>query len=617
MSQAFLLSNHQAEVSRMLKLVRYLRGYGKECVLAPLFKCLEAAFQILVPLVMASVVDEGIAAGNTRHIMASAAALIAMGVVGWVCAVVAQYFSAKLGAGFGTALRDDLFAHVMSLSRSDVDELGTSTLVTRLTNDTNQVQDGVNLFFRLVLRCPIAILGSIGAAYLVSGTEGALFIVVSAIVFLLVWLVMRVAIRGYREVQHGLDGVLLSTAEQLEGVRVLRAFGREDEERRLFDELLDGLWHRQVHVGDVSGLMNPLTYAAVNLGLVVVLYVGGISIQAGNLTQGALVALVNYMSQMLVELLKLANLVNTLSKSEACARRVNEVFERVPSMTDGELSADGLSGSIEFCDVTFSYPGAAAPSLSHVSFSSRPGQVVGVIGGTGSGKSTLASLLMRFYDATSGSVLVGGRDVRTLTLESLHRLVSIVDQRPRLFSGTIESNLRLAAPDASPDQLEHAVGAAQAADVVAAKGGVAGAVEQLGRNLSGGQRQRLSIARTLSRGPRILVLDDASSALDLATDARLRHALASEFPGVTQVVISQRISAIRHADLILVLDAGRVVGQGTHEELRRTCDAYEEICASQLEGGGGATWLGRPRHQPSPREPSRGRSGNWAPTSQE
>lgn len=584
MSQALLLSNHQAEVSRMLKLVRYLRGYGKECVLAPLFKCLEAAFQILVPLVMASVVDEGIAAGNTHHIMASAAALIAMGVVGWVCAVAAQYFSAKLSAGFGTALRDDLFAHVMSLSRSDVDELGTSTLVTRLTNDTNQVQDGVNLFFRLVLRCPITILGSIGAAYFVSGTEGALFVVVSAIVFLLVWLVMRVAIRGYREVQHGLDGVLLSTAEQLEGVRVLRAFGREDEERRLFNGLLDGLWHRQVHVGDISGLMNPLTYAAVNLGLVVVLYVGGISIQAGNLTQGALVALVNYMSQMLVDLLRFATLVNTLSKSEACARRVNEVFERVPSMTDGELSADGLSGSIEFCDVTFSYPGAAAPSLSHVSFSARPGQVVGVIGGTGSGKSTLASLLMRFYDATSGSVLVGGRDVRTLTLESLHRLVSIVDQRPRLFSGTIESNLRLAAPDASPDQLEHAVGAAQAADVVAAKGGVAGAVEQLGRNLSGGQRQRLSIARTLSREPRILVLDDASSALDLATDARLRHALASEFPGVTQVVISQRISAIRHADLILVLDAGRVVGQGTHEELRRSCDVYEEICASQLEG---------------------------------
>lgn len=584
MSQALLLSNHQAEVSRMLQLVRYLRGYGKECVLAPLFKCLEAAFQILVPLVMASVVDEGIAAGNTHHIMASAAALIAMGVVGWVCAVAAQYFSAKLSAGFGTALRDDLFAHVMSLSRSDVDELGTSTLVTRLTNDTNQVQDGVNLFFRLVLRCPITILGSIGAAFLVSGTEGALFVVVSAIVFLLVWLVMRVAIRGYREVQHGLDGVLLSTAEQLEGVRVLRAFGREDEERRLFDGLLDGLWHRQVHVGDVSGLMNPLTYAAVNLGLVVVLYVGGISIQAGNLTQGALVALVNYMSQILVDLLKFATLVNTLSKSEACARRVNEVFERVPSMTDGELSADGLSGSIEFCDVTFSYPGAAAPSLSHVSFSARPGQVVGVIGGTGSGKSTLASLLMRFYDATSGSVLVGGRDVRTLSLESLHHLVSIVDQRPRLFSGTIESNLRLAAPDASPDQLEHAVGAAQAADVVAAKGGVAGAVEQLGRNLSGGQRQRLSIARTLSRGPRILVLDDASSALDLATDARLRHALASEFPGVTQVVISQRISAIRHADLILVLDAGRVVGQGTHEELRRSCDVYEEICASQLEG---------------------------------
>ena len=568
----------------MLRLVRYLRGYGKECVLAPLFKCLEAAFQILVPLVMANVVDEGIANGDTHHVMLCAALLIGMGVVGWVCAVAAQYFSAKLGAGFGTALRDDLFSHVMALSRADVDELGASTLVTRLTNDTNQVQDGVNLFFRLVLRCPIAILGSIGAAYLVDGAEGALFVIVSALVFLLVWLVMRVAIRGYREVQRGLDGVLLATTEQLEGVRVLRAFGREKAECEEFDERLDDLWRRQVRVGDVSGLMNPLTYAAVNLGLVVVLYVGGVSIQAGALTQGALVALVNYMSQMLVELLKLANLVNTLSKAEACARRVNEVFDRKPTMADGTMSAAGLPGSIEFRDVTFSYPGSAAPSLSHVSFSAKPGQVVGVIGGTGSGKSTLASLLMRFYDATAGTVLMGGCDVRTLTIESLHRLVSLVNQRPRLFSGTIESNMRLAAADATKEELERAIDAAQASDVVQAKGGLSGAVEQLGRNLSGGQRQRISIARTLARGPRILVLDDASSALDLATDAHLRHALASEFPGVTQVVISQRISAIRHADLILVLDAGRVVGQGTHDELRRTCGVYEEICASQLEG---------------------------------
>ena len=568
----------------MLKLVRYLRGYGRECVLAPLFKCLEAAFQILVPLVMASVVDEGIANGDVRHVMACAVTLVAMGVIGWACAVTAQYFSAKLGAGFGTALRDDLFSHVMGLSRADIDELGASTIVTRLTNDTNQVQDGVNLFFRLVLRCPIAILGSIGAAFLVDGAEGALFVAVSAVVFLFVWLVMRVAIRGYRAVQHGLDGVLLSTTEQLEGVRVLRAFGREKAECEQFDKRLDDLWRRQVRVGDISGLMNPLTYAAVNLGLVAVLYVGGASVQVGGLTQGALVALVNYMSQMLVELLKLANLVNTLSKAEACARRVNEVFARVPTMSDGTLDAHGLDGSIEFRDVTFSYPGAASPALSHVSFSAAPGQVVGVIGGTGSGKSTLASLLMRFYDATDGTVLVGGRDVRELTLKSLHELVSIVDQRPRLFSGTMESNMRLAAPDAAEAYLLGAVDAAQASDVVKAKGGLTGEVEQLGRNLSGGQRQRVSIARTLARRPHVLVLDDASSALDLATDARLRHALASQFPGVTQVVISQRISAIRHADLILVLDAGRVVGQGTHGQLRRTCAVYEEICESQLEG---------------------------------
>ena len=568
----------------MLKLVRYLHGYEKQCVLAPLFKCLEALFQILVPLVMASVVDEGIANHDTHHVMVCAIALVAMGVIGWVCAATAQYFSAQLGAGFGTALRNDLFAHVMGLSRADVDELGSSTLVTRLTNDTNQVQDGYNLFFRLVLRCPIAIFGSIACAFVVDGVEGILFCVISALVFLFVWLVMRVAVRGYREVQKGLDGVLLSTTEQLEGARVLRAFGRERAECEEFGGRLDDLWHRQVHVGDVAGLMNPLTYAAVNLGLVVVLYVGGVSIDAGALSQGALVALVNYMSQMLVELLKLANLVNTLSKSEACARRVNEVFDRKPSMADGTLDATALEGSLELRDVSFTYPGAAAPALSHVSLAAKPGQVVGVIGGTGSGKSTLASLLMRFYDATEGQVLAGGRDVRELTRKSLHEVVSLVDQHPQMFAGTIESNVRLGGGDATAEDLASAIDAAQARDVVDAKGGMDATIEQLGRNLSGGQRQRLSIARTLARRPKVLVLDDASSALDLATDARLRHALASEFPGVTQVVISQRVSAIRHADLILVLESGRVEGLGTHEELLKTCEVYQEICESQNAG---------------------------------
>lgn len=567
----------------MLRLARYLKGYGKECALAPLFKCLEAAFQILVPLVMASVVDDGIANANKAHIAICAAILVAMGVVGWVCAATAQYFSGKLGAGFGTALRDDLFAHVMGLSRQDVDELGASTLMTRLTNDTNQVQDGVNLFFRLVLRCPIAILGSIGAACLVDGGEGVLFVIVSAIVFLLVWLVMRVAVKGYRAVQHGLDGILLSTKEQLEGVRVLRAFGREQAERDEFKEKLDDLWARQVHVGDVAAFLNPLTYATVNLGLVAVLYAGGASIELGSMSQGALVALVNYMSQMLVELLKLATLVNTLSKAEACAKRVNEVFDRTPAMADGTLDARGLPGSIELRNVTFAYPGASAPTLADVSLSVAPGEVLGVIGGTGSGKSTLASLLMRFYDPTEGIVALGGHDVRELTLTSLHRLVALVDQSSTLFAGTIESNLRLANENAPAEQLASCIETAQAQDVVAAKGGLEGAIEQLGRNLSGGQRQRLSIARTLARAPRILILDDASSALDLATDARLRHALATRCPGVTQVVISQRVSAIRHADKIVVLEAGHVAGIGTHAELMRTCAVYQEICDSQLE----------------------------------
>lgn len=567
----------------MLRLARYLKGYGKECALAPLFKCLEAAFQILVPLVMASVVDDGIANDNKSHIAICATILVAMGVVGWVCAATAQYFSAKLGAGFGTALRDDLFAHVMVLSRQDVDELGASTLMTRLTNDTNQVQDGVNLFFRLVLRCPIAILGSIGAAWLVDGGEGVLFVIVSAIVFLLVWLVMRVAVKGYKAVQHGLDGILLSTKEQLEGVRVLRAFGREQAERDEFKGKLDDLWARQVHVGDVAAFLNPLTYATVNLGLVAVLYAGGASIELGSMSQGALVALVNYMSQMLVELLKLANLVNTLSKAEACAKRVNEVFDRTPAMADGTLDARGLPGSIELRNVTFAYPGASAPALADVSLSVAPGEVLGVIGGTGSGKSTLASLLMRFYDPTEGIVALGGHDVRELTLTSLHRLVALVDQSSTLFAGTVESNLRLANENAPAEQLASCIETAQAQDVVAAKGGLEGTIEQLGRNLSGGQRQRLSIARTLARAPRILILDDASSALDLATDARLRHALATRCPGVTQVVISQRVSAIRHADKIVVLEAGHVAGIGTHAELMRSCAVYQEICDSQLE----------------------------------
>lgn len=567
----------------MLKLARYLAGYGRECLLAPLFKLLEAAFQLLVPLVMASVVDRGIAESDTGYVYACAAALVAMGVVGWVCAATAQYFSARLGAGFGAALRDDLFAHILGLSRADLDGLGTSTLVTRLTNDSNQIQDGVNLFFRLVLRCPIAIFGAIVAAFVVNGVEGGLFCAISALVFLFVWLVMRVTVVRYRGVQRRLDGVLLAVTEQLEGARVLRAFGREHEECTGFAKRAGALRSDQVAVGDVAALMNPLTYAAVNLGLVAVLYVGGVQVEVGGLTQGGLVALVNYVSQMLVELLKLTNLVNTLSKAEACARRVNEVFALTPSMADGtDATIPGELG-IAFRDVSFTYPGASAPALDGIDFEVGPGETLGVIGGTGSGKSTLASLVMRFYDVDKGSVLVGGRDVRAYRTSALHRAVGIVDQSPRLFAGTVAENLRWGGEGLDDEELLRCAAQAQASDVIEAKGGLGGAVEQLGRNLSGGQRQRLSIARTLARRPRVLILDDASSALDLRTDARLRHALTTDFPDTTKVVISQRVSAIRHADRILVLDDGRQVGFGTHEGLLRSCEVYREICESQLD----------------------------------
>lgn len=567
----------------VLKLVRYLKGYGKQCVLAPLFKFLEAIFNLLVPIVMASVVDDGIAKGDVHHIYLCAAILIGMAVIGWVCAATAQYFCAQLASGFGTGLRNDLFKHIMSLSRADIDELGSATLITRVTNDTNQIQDGVNMFFRLVLRCPIAVIGSIISAYIISGIEGAIVLVSCLFVLLFVWLIMRVAIVRYRNVQTALDNVLLSVTEQLEGVRVLRAFSRESAECEAFDQTTTGLRQAQVHAGDAAALMNPLTYVSVNLALVAMLWVGGIQVDTGIFTQGELVALVNYMSQLLVEVLKIATFVNMLSKAAACSRRVNEIFEHQPTMVDGTESADGASASIEFKSVSFAYPEAGAPTLKDISFSAKPGDVIGIIGGTGSGKSTLANLIMRLYDTTEGTVLVGGKDIRTYSLKSLHHLVSMVDQKPHMFSGTIESNLKLADENATEQQLIDAISTAQATDAVEAKGGLSAKVEQLGRNMSGGQRQRLSIARTLTRSPRILILDDASSALDLATDAALRHALA-ELPGeVTQVVISQRVSAIRHANTILVLDEGKLVGKGTHKELLGSCEVYREICDSQLE----------------------------------
>ena len=572
----------------MFKLRRYLRGHYLECVLAPTFKGLEAILQLIVPIVMSQVIDVGIATGDTRFILLHAGALVVLAFFCYGVSIVAQYFSSKLAAQFGTAVRDDLFRHIMTLSREDIDRIGRASLVTRMTNDTQQTQDGLNLFFRLILRSPFIIVGSVIAAFLVDGWEGAVLLASTTLAVALILYFMGITTGRYRKTQRALDDVQLKCSENLEGARVLRAFRQEDAEKRTFHDVSASVRDLQLEAGDLSVMVNPLTYLVVNLGLIALLWVGGLQVNVGGLTQGQVVALASYVSQALVELLKLTWLITTIAKAQGCAGRINEVFDVKPTQVDGKKRADVAAAvaagvpAVRFDDVSFAYPGAGGESLSHVSFELGCGQTLGVIGGTGSGKSTLASLLMRFYDATAGRVLVGGEDVRDLTQESLREEVGLVEQGPQLFSGTIASNLRWGDADASEGDLMAAVETAQAADVVEAKGGLDGEVEQFGRNFSGGQRQRLAIARTLARRPRVLVLDDASSALDFATDSKLRRAIRREHGDAAVVLISQRVAAVRGADRILVLDGGRQVGLGTHEELLAACDVYREICESQL-----------------------------------
>ena len=542
----------------MFKLRRYLRGHYLECVLAPTFKGLEAILQLIAPLVMAQIIDFGIANRDAGFVVSHGAVLAAIALVCYVVAIVAQYYSSKLASHFGTGLRSDLFCHVLSLPREDVDALGRASLVTRITNDTQQAQDGLNMFFRLILRIPFILVGSVVSAFLVDGWEAACLLVASLAATALILAFMRVTTGRYRKIQQGLDEVTLKTAENLEGARVLRAFCQEGAEKDTFAQVAGGVRDIQVGTGDISGVVNPLTYAVVNFGLIALLWVGGLQVDVGGLTQGQLVALVSYVSQALIELLKLTNLITMLSKASACARRINDVFATVPSQADGT-------------------------SLSHVSLKVMPGATLGVIGGTGAGKSTLAALLMRFYDATGGTVRINGADVRAVTRQSLRRQVGIVEQNPQLFGGTIASNLRWGAQDAGDDDLMAAVGTAQAADVVASKDeGLGSRVEQFGHNYSGGQRQRLAIARTLVRRPSVLILDDAASALDFSTDAALRRAIRRDCAGTCVVTISQRVAAVRSCDQILVLDGGAVAGLGTHEELLAGCEVYKEICESQL-----------------------------------
>ena len=575
----------------MNKMLDYLNGYKRECVLAPLSKMLEASFDLFVPLVMADIVNVGIAAHDFHYILMRCGILLLLAIIGLACSLTAQYFSAKASVGYSTALRHALFAHIQTLSFTEMDTLGTSTLITRMTSDLNQVQSGLNLFLRLFLRSPFVVFGAMIMAFTVNVRAALIFVVAIPLLSVVVFGVMVVTRPLYKTVQTRLDRVLGLTRENLTGARVVRAFDKEQTEVNRFEDANALLTKMQLHVGHISALMNPLTYVIINLAIVALLYVGSVQIHVGDMASGDVIALVNYMNQILVELVKLANLIVQVSKALACAGRVQAVLDTKPGMqfpqeVPGEAPAEKQNDAVRFDHVGLTYAGAGAPSLTDISFTAEKGQTIGVIGGTGSGKSSLVSLIPRFYDATEGSVEIFGHPVQNYPREELRGKVSVVMQKAQLFGGTIRSNLLWGNQNASDADLWAALETAQAAEFVHSKPlGLDEPVEQGGRNLSGGQKQRLTIARALVSKPEILILDDSASALDYATDAALRKALAA-LPGSTTVfIVSQRAASLQHADQILVLDDGHLVGLGTHAELLASCPVYEEIYASQFKKG--------------------------------
>ena len=576
----------------MKKMLSYLSGYRKESVIAPLFKMLEATFDLFVPLVMADIVNVGIAAGDIRYILVRCGLLLVLAAIGLTCSLTAQYFSAKAAVGYSTALRHALYEHIQKLGFSEMDTLGTSTLITRMTSDLNQVQSGLNLFLRLFLRSPFVILGAMVLAFTVNSKAAWIFVVAIPLLSVVVFGVMVITRPLYRTVQARLDQVLGLTRENLTGVRVVRAFGKEESEVQRFEEANGLLTSLQLHVGHRSALMNPMTYVIVNLAIIALLYVGAIQINVGGMESGDVIALVNYMTQILVELVKLADLIVQVSKALACASRVQAVLDTQPSMTFPEKRTrqtpdDKAQDAVRFDRVALTYAGAGAPSLYNISFTAKRGQTIGVIGGTGSGKSSLVNLIPRFYDATEGCVEIFGLPVDSYPRAELRGAVSVVMQRAQLFSGTIRSNLLWARRDATDAELWEALETAQAAEFVRSKPlGLDEPVEQGGRNLSGGQKQRLTIARALVGKPKILILDDSASALDFATDAALRKALAALPGDMTVFIVSQRAASLQHADQILVLDDGHLVGVGTHSYLLEQCPVYREIYESQFKKGG-------------------------------
>ena len=569
----------------MLRLARYLKDYKVESVLAPLFKFLEAAFELLVPLVIAKIIDIGIGNKNSNYIIKMGILLVTLAVIGLISAIVAQYFSAKAATGFGTKLRDDLFAHILKFSHAETDILGRETLVTRITNDSDQVQNGVNRFFRLVLRSPFIVAGAFIMSFNIDAKMSLIAFTVIVILSIIVAFIMSKSIGLYRNVQRKLDKVLGKTGENLTGIRVIRAFSKEKSEVGEYDAATEDLYNDQLRVGNISALLNPLTYVVVNLGIVAILQSGGIQVNIGNLTTGQVVALINYMSQILVELVKFANLIILLAKASACAKRINEIFDIKSSINGGnsELVLNDFDGEIiTFENVGFAYPKSKEEAISDITFSVRKGETIGIIGGTGSGKSSLINLIPRFYDISRGSIKIAGRDIKDYTLDSLRKNVALVEQKSRLFRGNIRNNLLWGDNSATDEALYEAADIAQATDVINSKEDkLDSEVAMYGNNFSGGQKQRLSIARSLVKRAGILILDDSSSALDYATDSRLRKAI-KEIKNITTLIVSQRIVSIKNADRIIVLDDGKIVGIGTHDELLENNPIYKEIHSSQI-----------------------------------
>lgn len=570
----------------MKNLIKYLKPYIKESILAPLFKLLEVAFDLMVPVVVAKMIDTGVAQQDYTFIFRCAAILLAMALLGLLCSVTAQFFAARASAGFGASLRQTMFDHIQKFSFSMLDRAGSDTLITRINDDVNQVQNGVNMCLRLILRSPFIVLGATAVAFTVNVKCAVIFAVTVPVLFAVIFAIMLVSIPLFKKVQAGLDRITELTRENITGVRVIRAFGREKYAAGEFEDSNRELTRLNEFVGKISAVLNPLTYALINIAAVILIDKAAIEVNLGNLQQGETVALYNYMMQIIVELIKLAALIITLNKSVACAGRISEVLDMKPDMEYPEadtVSYEAGNPAVEFADVTFSYENAAAPSLKNISFAVENGQTAGIIGGTGSGKTTLVNLIARFYDATEGKVLIDGTDIKNYSKETLEKRCGIVQQKTVLFKGSIRDNLRWGNEKADDEKLWKALETAQAKDVAAGKPGQLDfELERGGGNLSGGQRQRISIARTLVKEPEILIFDDSFSALDFATEAALRKALHNMERQAAVFIVSQRISAIRNSDIIIVLDNGVMAGKGSHEELMNSCETYREIYYSQF-----------------------------------